>query len=96
MTALLTRFGRLPTTPLTGLLGVVMLADVVPLLGVLVPGDAAGRKAAARAGRRQRGDRLTGSGPAATGEAGPGAGHQPRARHCGTAGRSAPSVLSLP
>ena len=45
MTAPLTRFGRLPTTALTGPPGVVMLADGVPLLGVLVPGDAAARPA---------------------------------------------------
>ncbi|QLQ36900.1 DedA family protein [Micromonospora robiginosa] len=41
MTDLLAQFGQLPTTLLMGLLGVVMLADAVPLLGVLVPGDAA-------------------------------------------------------
>ncbi|MFG1950799.1 DedA family protein [Micromonospora sp. NPDC048830] len=31
--------GELPTTLLMGVLGVVMLFDAVPLLGVLVPGD---------------------------------------------------------
>nr|WP_281936385.1 hypothetical protein [Micromonospora sp. AKA38] len=50
MTAPLIRFGQPPTTPLTGLLGVVMLADGVPLLGLLVPGDAA-TLAAVGAGR---------------------------------------------
>ncbi|PWU43924.1 hypothetical protein DLJ46_28785, partial [Micromonospora globispora] len=41
MTDLLAQVGELPTTLLMGLLGVVMLADAVPLVGVLVPGDAA-------------------------------------------------------
>ncbi|MFC4150308.1 DedA family protein [Micromonospora mangrovi] len=41
MTELLAQVGELPTTALMGLLGVVMLADAVPLVGVLVPGDAA-------------------------------------------------------
>lgn len=41
MTDLLAPVGELPTTLLMGILGVVMLADAVPLLGVLVPGDAA-------------------------------------------------------
>ncbi|GAA2717216.1 DedA family protein [Micromonospora olivasterospora] len=33
--------GELPTTLMLGVLGVVMLFDAVPLLGVLVPGDVA-------------------------------------------------------
>ncbi|MEU9508061.1 VTT domain-containing protein [Micromonospora sp. NPDC048170] len=37
----LTQLGELPTTLLMGVLGVVMLFDAVPLLGVLVPGDVA-------------------------------------------------------
>ncbi|WP_433386543.1 DedA family protein [Micromonospora sp. KLBMP9576] len=37
----LTQLGELPTTLLMGALGVVMLLDAVPLLGVLVPGDVA-------------------------------------------------------
>jgi membrane-associated protein len=41
MTDLLARFGGLPTALLMSTLGMVMLADAVPLLGVLVPGDAA-------------------------------------------------------
>ncbi|MFD2763089.1 DedA family protein [Micromonospora eburnea] len=41
MTDLLARIGDLPTSLLMGMLGLVMLADAVPLLGVLVPGDAA-------------------------------------------------------
>ncbi|MEU1838954.1 DedA family protein [Micromonospora chersina] len=41
MTELLAQVGELPTTLLMGMLGMVMLADAVPLLGVLVPGDAA-------------------------------------------------------
>jgi membrane protein DedA with SNARE-associated domain len=40
MTELLAQIGELPTTLLMGVLGTVMLADAVPLLGVLVPGDA--------------------------------------------------------
>ncbi|MFU8872662.1 DedA family protein [Micromonospora sp. SL4-19] len=41
MTDLLAEVGELPTSLLMGMLGMVMLADAVPLLGVLVPGDAA-------------------------------------------------------
>ncbi|RZU77082.1 SNARE associated Golgi protein [Micromonospora kangleipakensis] len=41
MTDLLAQFGELPTALLMSTLGMVMLADAVPLLGVLVPGDAA-------------------------------------------------------
>ncbi|MFG2055943.1 DedA family protein [Micromonospora sp. NPDC048930] len=41
MTDLLAQVGDLPTACLMAALGVVMLADAVPLLGVLVPGDAA-------------------------------------------------------
>ncbi|SCL37122.1 SNARE associated Golgi protein [Micromonospora rhizosphaerae] len=41
MTDLLAQVGDLPTTLLMGILGMVMVADAVPLLGVLVPGDAA-------------------------------------------------------
>ncbi|OKI75052.1 DedA family protein [Micromonospora sp. CB01531] len=41
MTDLLAQVGELPTTLLMGMLGMVMLADAVPLIGVLVPGDAA-------------------------------------------------------
>ncbi|MER7460698.1 VTT domain-containing protein [Micromonospora sp. NPDC126480] len=37
----LAQVGELPTTLLMGVLGVVMLFDAVPLLGVLVPGDVA-------------------------------------------------------
>ncbi|MFJ6196478.1 DedA family protein [Micromonospora sp. NPDC092111] len=37
----LARIGDLPTTLLMAALGLVMLADAVPLLGVLVPGDVA-------------------------------------------------------
>jgi len=37
----LTQLGELPTTLTMGVLGVVMLLDAVPLLGVLVPGDVA-------------------------------------------------------
>ncbi|MCM0677756.1 VTT domain-containing protein [Micromonospora phytophila] len=37
----LAQVGELPTTVLMGVLGVVMLFDAVPLLGVLVPGDVA-------------------------------------------------------
>ncbi|MFC8619267.1 DedA family protein [Micromonospora purpureochromogenes] len=37
----LAQVGELPTTLLMGALGLVMLADAVPLLGVLVPGDVA-------------------------------------------------------
>ncbi|SCG36931.1 membrane protein DedA, SNARE-associated domain [Micromonospora halophytica] len=35
------QIGELPTALLMGVLGLVMLADAVPLLGVLVPGDVA-------------------------------------------------------
>ncbi|MGK5672634.1 DedA family protein [Micromonospora sp. URMC 106] len=41
MTDWLAQVGELPTTLLMGVLGVVMLFDAVPLLGVLVPGDVA-------------------------------------------------------
>ncbi|MFI6129247.1 hypothetical protein [Micromonospora sp. NPDC051141] len=41
MTAPRTRSGRLPTTALAGLLVVALRADAVPLLGLLVPDDAA-------------------------------------------------------
>ncbi|MBQ1066499.1 DedA family protein [Micromonospora chalcea] len=41
MNDLVAAAGELPTTLLMGLLGIVMLADAVPLIGVLVPGDAA-------------------------------------------------------
>ena len=41
MTDRLAQVGELPTALLMGALGVVMLADAVPLLGVLVPGDVA-------------------------------------------------------
>ncbi|WP_089006111.1 DedA family protein [Micromonospora viridifaciens] len=41
MTNLLAQIGELPTAALMAALGLVMLADAVPLLGVLVPGDAA-------------------------------------------------------
>ncbi|MEH0972869.1 VTT domain-containing protein [Micromonospora sp. CPCC 205546] len=41
MTDWLAQIGELPTTLLMGVLGVVMLFDAVPLLGVLVPGDVA-------------------------------------------------------
>ncbi|WDZ84234.1 DedA family protein [Micromonospora cathayae] len=41
MTQWLTQIGELPTTMLMGVLGVVMLFDAIPLLGVLVPGDVA-------------------------------------------------------
>lgn len=41
MTDWLTGVGELPTVLLMGVLGVVMLFDAVPLLGVLVPGDVA-------------------------------------------------------
>ncbi|MGW4500651.1 DedA family protein [Micromonospora sp. NPDC004336] len=41
MTEWLAQVGELPTTLLMGVLGVVMLFDAVPLLGVLVPGDVA-------------------------------------------------------
>ncbi|SIQ37729.1 DedA family protein [Micromonospora avicenniae] len=37
----LAQVGELPTVLLVGVLGVVMLFDAVPLLGVLVPGDVA-------------------------------------------------------
>ncbi|NJP32413.1 DedA family protein [Micromonospora thermarum] len=37
----LAQVGELPTTLLMGVLGVVMIFDAVPLLGVLVPGDVA-------------------------------------------------------
>ncbi|MGN9775754.1 DedA family protein [Micromonospora sp. H33] len=37
----LAQVGELPTTLLMGVLGVVMVFDAVPLLGVLVPGDVA-------------------------------------------------------
>lgn len=37
----LAQVGEMPTTLLVGVLGVVMLFDAVPLLGVLVPGDVA-------------------------------------------------------
>lgn len=41
MTDALARIGELPTECLMTVLGLVMLADAVPLLGVLVPGDVA-------------------------------------------------------
>ncbi|WBB80111.1 VTT domain-containing protein [Micromonospora sp. WMMD882] len=41
MTQWLTQIGELPTTMLMGVLGVVMLFDAIPLVGVLVPGDVA-------------------------------------------------------
>ncbi|MFG1777440.1 DedA family protein [Micromonospora sp. NPDC049051] len=41
MSEWLHQIGELPTTLLMGVLGVVMLFDAVPLLGVLVPGDVA-------------------------------------------------------
>ncbi|MER7418243.1 DedA family protein [Micromonospora peucetia] len=41
MSEWLAQLGELPTTLLMGVLGVVMLFDAVPLLGVLVPGDVA-------------------------------------------------------
>ncbi|WP_428964615.1 DedA family protein [Micromonospora fluostatini] len=41
MTEWLAQLGDLPTLVLMGALGLVMLLDAVPLLGVLVPGDAA-------------------------------------------------------
>ncbi|WP_027644762.1 DedA family protein [Salinispora oceanensis] len=37
----LAQIGELPTLPLLGALGLVMILDAVPLLGVLVPGDVA-------------------------------------------------------
>jgi len=41
MTDWLAQVAELPITPLVAALGVVMLLDAIPLLGVLVPGDAA-------------------------------------------------------
>ncbi|MFI6230777.1 DedA family protein [Micromonospora echinospora] len=41
MTDWLTQIGELPTLLLMGVLGMVMLFDAIPLLGVLVPGDVA-------------------------------------------------------
>ncbi|TDB71403.1 DedA family protein [Micromonospora sp. KC723] len=41
MSDVVAQLGELPTCLLVGVLGMVMLADAVPLLGVLVPGDVA-------------------------------------------------------
>ncbi|TDC80068.1 DedA family protein [Micromonospora sp. KC606] len=41
MSNIIAQLGELPTGLLVGMLGLVMLADAVPLLGVLVPGDVA-------------------------------------------------------